>query len=120
MKNMHYAISPFYYGALGTFVSLTLILHSEATNFGGPMRLGITDLWIFSGIGLLSAIGAVTKSLAFQYEKVSTLSMLKYTNLLYSLIADLVLFKSNIYYGEIVGASLIMVSTITVALMKVK
>ena len=92
MKNLHYCISPYYYGVLGSFVSLTFILHSEAQNFGGPSRLGARDFWIFLGIGSLSAIGAVTKSLAFQYEKVSTLSMLRYTNLIYSLLADMILF----------------------------
>ncbi len=30
MKSIHYAISPFYYGILGSFVSLTFILQSEA------------------------------------------------------------------------------------------
>jgi len=118
MKNLHYCISPYYYGVLGSFVSLTFILHSEAQNFGGPSRLGVRDLWIFFGIGLLSAIGAVTKSLAFQYEKVSTLSMLRYTNLIYSLLADMILFQSHIYVGEIVGATLILSSTLIVTLLK--
>ena len=119
MKGIHYSIGPYYYGMLGTFVSLTFILQSAAQNMGQPMRLGWYDFLIFSGVGLTSALGAVTKSLAFHYEKVSTLSMLKYTNLFYSLLADIVLFHSHIFPGEIVGASIIFMSTITIALIKV-
>lgn len=66
-------------------------------------------------IGLSSALGAVFKSLAFHYEKVSTLSLLKYTNLIYSLLADLILFHSHIYLGEIVGASIILTANIFIA-----
>jgi hypothetical protein len=65
MKSIHYAISPYYYGILGTFVSLTFILQSEAQNIGMPMRLGSQDFIIFGMIGLTSAMGAMAKSLAF-------------------------------------------------------
>ena len=63
-------------------------------------------------------MGAMSKSLAFQYEKVSTLSLLKYTNLFYSLAADVILFHSHIYFGEIVGATLIVGSSVLVAMLK--
>ena len=63
-------------------------------------------------------MGAMSKSLAFQYEKVSTLSLLKYTNLFYSLAADVMLFHSHIYFGEIVGATLIIGSSVLVAVLK--
>jgi drug/metabolite transporter (DMT)-like permease len=83
------------------------------------MRLGWTDLLMFFGIGLSSALGAVFKSLAFHYEKVSTLSLIKYTNLIYSLLADVLLFNSHIYFGEIVGAGLILVSNAVIAILKI-
>ena len=118
MKDIHYAISPYYYGILGTLVSLTFILQHEAQNFGGPSRLGAGDYIIFFMIGLTSAMGAMAKSLAFHYEKVSTLSLVKYTNLFYSLGADVLLFHSHIYFGEIVGASLILGSNFIIAIMK--
>lgn len=120
MKGIHYSIGPFYYGIMGSFISLTLILQSAATNFGGPSRLSWMDYVLFSLIGLSSALGAVFKSLAFHYEKVSTLSLLKYTNLVYSLLADLILFHSHIYTGEIIGASIILGSNAFIACMKVK
>jgi drug/metabolite transporter (DMT)-like permease len=63
-------------------------------------------------------MGAMSKSLAFQYEKVSTLSPIKYTNLFYSLAADVILFHSHIYFGEIVGATLIIASSVMVAMLK--
>ena len=66
------------------------------------------DLLIFTAIGLTSALGAVFKSLAFHYEKVSTLGLIKYTSLFYSLMADFLLFHSHIYTGEIIGASIIL------------
>lgn len=65
-------------------------------------------------------MGALCKSLAFQYEKVTTLSMLKYTNLFYSLAADLILFNSHIYVGEIIGAALIIMSNAAIAVLKYK
>ena len=82
------------------------------------MRLGPIDYFIFLMIGLTSALGAISKSLAFQYEKVSTLSMLKYTNLFYSLAADVMLFHSHIYAGEMIGATLILGSSCVIAVLK--
>ena len=119
MKDIHYAISPFYYGILGSVVSFTFILHNEIwQGYGLPSRFGFTDYVLFFFIGFTSAMGAMSKSLAFQYEKVSTLSLLKYTNLFYSLAADVILFHSHIYFGEIVGATLIVGSSVLVALLK--
>jgi len=118
MKSIHYAISPFYYGLLGTFTSLTFILHSEASNFGAPGRLGTNDYILFALVGLTSAFGAMAKSLAFHYEKVSTLSLLKYTNLFYSLAADVLYFNSHIYFGEVFGATLIISSSFVIAFLK--
>ena len=85
---------------------------------GQPWRFGYGDYLIFAGSGLTSALGAMTKSLAFHYEKVSTLSLLKYTNLFYSLAADVLLFHSHIYTGEIVGATLILGSSLVIAVLK--
>lgn len=119
MKDIHYAISPFYYGILGSAVSFTFILHNEIwQGYGLPSRFGLTDYVLFFFIGFTSAMGAMSKSLAFQYEKVSTLSLLKYTNLFYSLAADVILFHSHIYFGEIVGATLIVGSSVLVAMLK--
>lgn len=119
MKDIHYAISPFYYGILGSVVSFTFILHNEIwQGYGLPSRFGFTDYMLFFFIGFTSAMGAMSKSLAFQYEKVSTLSLLKYTNLFYSLAADVILFHSHIYFGEIVGATLIVGSSVLVAFLK--
>ena len=119
MKDIHYAISPFYYGILGSVVSFTFILHNEIwQGYGLPSRFGFTDYMLFFFIGFTSAMGAMSKSLAFQYEKVSTLSLLKYTNLFYSLAADVILFHSHIYFGEIVGAALIVGSSVLVAFLK--
>ena len=119
MKDIHYAISPFYYGILGSVVSFTFILHNEIwQGYGLPSRFTFTDYMLFFFIGFTSAMGAMSKSLAFQYEKVSTLSLLKYTNLFYSLAADVILFHSHIYFGEIVGATLIVGSSVLVAMLK--
>jgi drug/metabolite transporter (DMT)-like permease len=65
-------------------------------------------------------MGAMFKSLAFHYEKVTTLSLLKYTNLFYSLLADYILFNSHIYVGEVIGASLILCSNVALAVYKFK
>lgn len=119
MRNIHYSISPFYYGMLGSFVSLSFILHKATTTMGQPMRIGWTDLLIFTAIGVSSAAGAILKSLAFHYEKVSTLSLIKYTNLIYSLLADVLLFNTHIYFGEIIGAVLILSSNAVVAVLKI-
>lgn len=73
---------------------------------------------IFFAIGATSALGAILKGLAFHYEKVTTLSLLKYTNLVYSLLADFFIFDLVIYAGEIVGASLILFSNVAVAMLK--
>lgn len=118
MREIHYAISPFYYGILGSSVSLAFIINFEMRRQHEPSRFGTSDYMIFAGIGLTSAVGAITKSLAFQYEKVSTLSLLKYTSLFYSLAADVFLFHSHIYFGEIVGAMLIMSSTVIITALK--
>lgn len=61
----------------------------------------------------------MAKSLAFHYEKVSTLSLLKYTNLFYSLAADVLYFHSHIYFGEIFGATLILSANAVIAFLKV-
>ncbi len=118
MKDIHYAISPFYYGIFGTVSSLFFIVNAQVQTLGQPWRFQFGDYLIFLGIGLTSALGAMTKSLAFQYEKVSTLSLLKYTNLFYSLAADVLLFHSHIYPGEIVGATLILGSSLVIAALK--
>ncbi len=119
MRDIHYAISPFYYGLLGSTISLTFIVHNELwQGYDLPTRFGLTDYVIFFFIGFTSAMGAMSKSLAFQYEKVSTLSLLKYTNLFYSLAADVILFHSHIYFGEIVGATMIVGSSVLVAALK--
>lgn len=119
MRDIHYAISPFYYGVLGSAVSFSFILHNEIWQaYNEPSRFGIVDYSLFFFIGFTSAMGAMSKSLAFQYEKVSTLSPIKYTNLFYSLAADVILFHSHIYFGEIVGATLIIASSVMVAMLK--
>ena len=119
MRSIHYCISPFYYGMLGSVVSMAFIVHMAATSMGKPMRIGWVDLAIFIAIGLTSAAGAIMKSLAFHFEKVTTLSLIKYTNLIYSLLADVLLFNSSIYFGEIIGATLILSSNAVVALLKI-
>jgi drug/metabolite transporter (DMT)-like permease len=119
MKDLHYAVSPYYYGILGTLSSVFFIVHGAmVTNAGLPSRLGPVDFLLFAGVGLTSALGAMSKSLAFQYEKVSTLAALKYTNLFYSLAADVLLFHSHIYPGELVGAALIIGSTVVIGVLK--
>jgi drug/metabolite transporter (DMT)-like permease len=118
MKGIHYSIGPFYYGLLGTGVALVFIIQESATTVGVPNRLGMNDLILFSLIGLTSAFGAVFKSLAFHYEKVSTLSLIKYSSLIYSFLADLIIFHSHIYMGEIIGASIILSANIFIAIMK--
>lgn len=119
MKDIHYAISPFYYGILGSVTSGSFILHNELIlGWGLPSRFGFTDYVLFFFIGFTSAMGAMSKSLAFQYEKVSTLTPIKYTNLFYSLAADVLLFHSHIYTGEIIGALLIIGSSFSVAALK--
>ncbi|TNV72383.1 hypothetical protein FGO68_gene11543 [Halteria grandinella] len=120
MKEIHYCISPYYYGILGTLSSLPFIFNTEFTYLQQalPTRLGPIDYLLFFLVGASSALGAISKSLAFQYEKVSTLSMLKYTNLFYSLAADVMLFQSHIYPGEIVGATLIVSSSFIIAVLK--
>jgi drug/metabolite transporter (DMT)-like permease len=120
MKEIHYAISPYYYGILGSLSSLPFIFNIEFQNhsLGLPARLGHVDYFLFFLVGTASALGAIAKSLAFQYEKVSTLSMLKYTNLFYSLAADVLIFHSHIYFGEVVGAALILSSSFIIAVLK--
>lgn len=119
MRNIHYAISPFYYGILGSVISMAFIVHGATTTMGEPMRVGMIDFALFTAIGASSAAGAILKSLAFHYEKVSTLSLLKYTNLIYSLLADVLLFSTHIYFGEIMGATLILSSNAVMAILKV-
>ena len=118
MKEIHYAIAPFYYGICGTFVSLIFIMGQWAETMGQPSRLGYNDYILFFLIGATSALGALFKSLAFHYEKVTTLSLLKYTNLFYSLAADVILFHSHIFVGEMVGAFLIISSNVVIACLK--
>jgi drug/metabolite transporter (DMT)-like permease len=119
MKDLHFAISPFYYGILGSVTSGAFILHNEwFWAWGLPWRFGIVDYTLFLFIGLTSAMGAMAKSLAFQYDKVSTLTPIKYTNLFYSLAADVLLFHSHIYPGEIIGALLIVGSSVSVGILK--
>ena len=118
MRDLHYAISPFYYGVLGSVVSGTFIMHNEFQNWGLPSRLSWVDFVLFFFIGFTSALGAMSKSLAFQYDKVSTLTPIKYTNLFYSLAADVMLFHSHIYFGEIVGATLIVSSGFIIGILK--
>ena len=67
MREIHYTISPFYYGILGSVVSLICIFHQEiVVNYNKvESRLGWLDYSIFVAIGLTSALGAMTKSLAF-------------------------------------------------------
>lgn len=120
MKEIHYAIAPFYYGICGTLVSMIFIMGQAAETLGEPSRLGMNDYILFFLIGATSALGALFKSLAFHYEKVTTLSLLKYTNLFYSLAADFILFHSVIYFGEIIGAFLIITSNCVIAFLKYK
>jgi drug/metabolite transporter (DMT)-like permease len=87
---------------------------------GEESRLGFNDYILFLMIGGTSALGALFKSLAFHYEKVTTLSLFKYTNLIYSLIADYMLFSSHIYPGEMVGATLIFGANAVIAVLKYK
>jgi drug/metabolite transporter (DMT)-like permease len=120
MKDIHYAIAPFYYGVFGSFVSLCFIMHDVIYSLEDTPGLGTNDYILFALIGGTSALGAIFKSVAFHYEKVTTLSLIKYTNLIYSLAADYFLFNSVIYPGEIVGASMILFSNVIVAFMKMK
>lgn len=85
---------------------------------GEPSRLGFNDYVLFFLIGGTSALGALFKSLAFHYEKVTTLSLFKYSNLFYSLAADVIIFHSHIYMGEVVGASLIVASNFVIVFLK--
>ena len=80
----------------------------------------MNDYILFFLIGGTSALGALFKSLAFHYEKVTTLSLLKYSNLIYSLLADVILFHSQIYFGEVIGATLIITSNVLLAVLKYK
>ena len=118
MKEIHYAVAPFYYGIFGTLIASVFIFEQAAEHYNQPWRLSYSDFILFSLIGITGALGALFKSLAFHYEKVATLSFLKYTNLFYSMAADLILFNSQIYGGEIVGAILILGSNSIVALLK--
>jgi drug/metabolite transporter (DMT)-like permease len=94
MKEIHYAIAPFYYGIFGTSVAMIFIMIQVAQTIGEPSRFQFNDYLLFFLIGATSALGALFKSLAFHYEKVTTLSLLKYSNLIYSLLADVILFHS--------------------------
>ena len=118
MKDLHYSISVFYYGILGSVVSGTFLLHHIVTTWYLPWRFGAVDYTLFFFIGFTSALGAMSKSLAFHYDKVSTLTPIKYTNLFYSLAADVMLFHSHIYFGEIIGAMLILTSGFTIGILK--
>jgi drug/metabolite transporter (DMT)-like permease len=118
MKDLHFTVGAFYYGILGSLVSITFILHHEFSIWDLPSRFTYVDFVLFFCIGMTSAMGALSKALSFQYDKVSTLTPIKYTGLFYSLAADVVLFHSHIYFGEIVGAMLILSSGVFTGILK--
>ena len=101
---VHYIFSP-YYLAYCSFCVCALAYIYDSNNLN-PERYGMKEISYWSLWGLLSLVGQLLLSAAYKYSNASTLSPIMYLNCISNIFTDLLYFKLDFYYTDLVGGTM--------------
>ena len=68
--------------------------------------------------GTLNLIGFILLVIASKYEKAAKLAMVWYFEVVFAIIMEVVIFNGDIKLGEILGASIILLTNVVITVMK--
>ena len=68
--------------------------------------------------GTLNLIGLILLVIASKYEKAAKLAMVWYFEVVFAIIMEVVIFNGDIKLGEILGASIILLTNVVITVMK--
>ncbi|CAI2372250.1 unnamed protein product [Moneuplotes crassus] len=107
-KEIHFAMSPFWFSATTLVMSLSLLcVYPAAYNFA---HYTYSEISLFLISGFFNYGGQMFKSLAFKYSDASLVSPLQYFNVLYLFLSDIIIFKSTFTAFDGLGGMIILVS----------
>ena len=122
MKELHFSIMMFWFSALGlVFISVYLAIVSL-------YKQEYPDLVYYSWdqakslvlTGLFSALNLTCLVVAYQNDKSATVSLLAYIELVYAIVADLIIFDQAFVPQEILGAAIIIFFNVITIIYKVR
>ena len=101
---VHYIFSPYYLAYCSFFVCVLAYIYDS--NNLNPERYGMKEVSYWSLWGLLSLVGQLLLSAAYKYSNASTLSPIMYLNCISNIFTDLLYFKLDFYYTDLVGGTM--------------
>ena len=122
MKNVHYAVINFYYALVSTGGYLVwgfyeIIIDTSYQEFW-PKYLSFKN-WSFLLTASISHVFAlVFWTMAFQHGKTGKVSIIAYSQIVYSMLVDLLVFRLEFSFIQAAGMIVVFITSLSVALIK--
>lgn len=120
LKGLHFAIILFYHALCGISIAISIIL-LEKLMTGNPFRIYSAQQY---GIMMLCCcfdfLNTNAQTLAFQNDSSGFVSLIGYVGILYAFLTDYLIFKLQLSPLAIIGASVILIPTLTVSYFKIR
>mmetsp|Transcript_2278 Transcript_2278/g.3098 ORF Transcript_2278/g.3098 Transcript_2278/m.3098 type:complete len:209 (-) Transcript_2278:103-729(-) len=109
MKDVHYSLIQFWFGAIGLVILLAYFAIDCAVRVDWPtLFLYDSSQMLFLGLtGVFSALNLTCLTIAYQKDNSATVSLLAYIELVYAFISDVTIFETSFIPKELVGAAII-------------
>lgn len=109
MKDVHYSLIQFWFGAIGLMILFVYLVIDCAVRADIPTLLQYdSNQMLYLGLtGIFSALNLTCLTIAYQKDNSATVSLLAYIELVYAFISDVTIFKISFVPKELVGAAII-------------
>ena len=109
MKSIHFSLLMFWFSVIGMLILLTYISCNAIYSGTIPQLFtyNFDQLYNLVLTGIFSALNLTCLTIAYQNDKSATVSLLAYIALVYSFLADTMIFNHNFVELELIGAMII-------------
>jgi len=109
MKDVHFSLLQFWFGAIGLCILLVYFTIDCAVRGDYPTFFQYSsEQYLFLGLtGVFSALNLTCLTIAYQKDNSATVSLLAYIELVYAFISDITIFHISFIPLELVGAAII-------------
>ena len=109
----------FYMGLFGTLMMPFIIIPQEISN-NSEENIPPLAIFYLLMVGCSITLGQILLYEAYKYEKASTVLVIGYTEIIYAIFTDLVIFDSHLRWTDYLATALIFLGTFLIFLNKCK
>ena len=122
MKNVHYAVINFHYAFVSTggyilWGFYEIIFDTSYQEFW-PKYLSLKNCFLLLTASISHVFALVFWTMAFQHGKTGKVSIIAYSQIVYSMLVDLLVFKLEFSFLQAAGMIVVFLTSLSVALIK--